>query len=60
MIWRELSSGQYDLVVETVQIQTRDGYFLGLQRVWAPNADLRAQPGPPVLLQHGLFMVNFI
>ncbi|KAL6209857.1 hypothetical protein ACLB2K_020796 [Fragaria x ananassa] len=38
--------------------ETRDGYFLGLQRVWAPNADLRAQPGPPVLLQHGLFMAG--
>ncbi|PRQ22868.1 putative triacylglycerol lipase [Rosa chinensis] len=40
------------------KIQTRDGYFLGLQRVSSSNVDLRAQPGPPVLLQHGLFMAG--
>ncbi|KAK9286208.1 hypothetical protein L1049_014592 [Liquidambar formosana] len=37
-------------------IQTKDGYLLGLQRVSARGGDVRVQPGPPVLLQHGLFM----
>ncbi|TXG64206.1 hypothetical protein EZV62_011200 [Acer yangbiense] len=37
-------------------IQTNDGYLLALQRVSSRNSDLRVQPGPPVLLQHGLFM----
>lgn len=37
-------------------VQTKDGYLLGLQRVSSPGRDLRVQRGPPVLLQHGLFM----
>ncbi|KAK4792277.1 hypothetical protein SAY86_022712 [Trapa natans] len=37
-------------------IQTKDGYLLALQRVSSSNPELRIQPGPPVLLQHGLFM----
>lgn len=48
-----------NLFLNFVQIQTKDGYVLGLQRVLSPSGDLRAQPGPPVLLQHGLFMVKF-
>ncbi|KAG8650764.1 triacylglycerol lipase 1 isoform X2 [Manihot esculenta] len=39
-------------------IQTKDGYLLALQRVSSPNGNIRLQRGPPVLLQHGLFM-NF-
>ncbi|KAJ4837477.1 sphingosine N-acyltransferase subunit lip1 [Turnera subulata] len=37
-------------------IQTKDGYLLALQRVSSSNGGLRMQRGPPVLLQHGLFM----
>ncbi|KAH7575329.1 hypothetical protein JRO89_XS02G0085100 [Xanthoceras sorbifolium] len=37
-------------------IQTNDGYLLALQRVSSRNSNQRVQPGPPVLLQHGLFM----
>ncbi|KAM1002915.1 hypothetical protein FF1_003249 [Malus domestica] len=39
-------------------IQTKDGYLLGLQRVSSRSGDLRTQQGPPVLLQHGLFMAG--
>ncbi|KAJ8763469.1 hypothetical protein K2173_002352 [Erythroxylum novogranatense] len=39
-------------------IQTKDGYLLALQRVSSRNANLRASLGPPVLLQHGLFMAG--
>ncbi|GAV62311.1 Abhydro_lipase domain-containing protein, partial [Cephalotus follicularis] len=39
-------------------IQTKDGYVLALQRVSSRNGDLRVQSGPPVLLQHGLFMAG--
>uniref|UniRef100_A0A5B7C7H5 Lipase n=1 Tax=Davidia involucrata TaxID=16924 RepID=A0A5B7C7H5_DAVIN len=39
-------------------IQTKDGYLLGLQRVSSRIGNLRAQRGPPVLLQHGLFMAG--
>ncbi|XP_062090208.1 triacylglycerol lipase 1 [Humulus lupulus] len=38
-------------------IQTDDGYLLALQRVSSSNiGNLRQNPRPPVLLQHGLFM----
>lgn len=47
------------LVFFLLQIQTKDGYLLGLQRVSSRSGDLRTQLGPPVLLQHGLFMVKF-
>ncbi|BFG41948.1 hypothetical protein CerSpe_282210 [Prunus speciosa] len=40
------------------KIQTKDGYLLGLQRVSSQSGDLRTQLGPPVLLQHGLFMAG--
>ncbi|XP_065870853.1 triacylglycerol lipase 1-like [Euphorbia lathyris] len=39
-------------------VQTRDGYLLGLQRISSRNVGLRLQRGPPVLLQHGLFMAG--
>lgn len=39
-------------------IQTEDGYLLALQRVASRIGNLRVQPGPPVLLQHGLFMAG--
>ncbi|VVA99217.1 unnamed protein product [Arabis nemorensis] len=39
-------------------IQTKDGYILALQRVASRNQNLRLQFGPPVLLQHGLFMAG--
>ncbi|XP_024021284.1 triacylglycerol lipase 1 [Morus notabilis] len=35
---------------------TDDGYVLALQRVSTSTGNLRQNPGPPVLLQHGLFM----
>ncbi|KAF8377599.1 hypothetical protein HHK36_030981 [Tetracentron sinense] len=38
--------------------QTKDGYLLGLQRVSSRTGDLKVQPGPPILLQHGLFVVD--
>ncbi|KAE8008039.1 hypothetical protein FH972_004588 [Carpinus fangiana] len=38
-------------------VQTKDGYLLALQRVSSSRAgDMKEQRGPPVLLQHGLFM----
>nr|AAD25569.1 putative lysosomal acid lipase [Arabidopsis thaliana] len=37
-------------------IQTKDGYILALQRV--ASLGPRLQSGPPVLLQHGLFMAG--
>lgn len=42
------------------QIQTKDGYLLALHRVSSSDPKLRAQLGPPVLLQHGLFMVIYL
>ncbi|CAK7330007.1 unnamed protein product [Dovyalis caffra] len=39
-------------------VQTKDGYLVALQRVSSYNKDLRGQRGPPVLLQHGLFMAG--
>ncbi|CAF2157850.1 BnaA07g03890D [Brassica napus] len=39
-------------------IQTKDGYILALQRVASPAQNLTLQYGPPVLLQHGLFMAG--
>ncbi|XP_021668200.2 triacylglycerol lipase 1 isoform X3 [Hevea brasiliensis] len=39
-------------------IQTKDGYLLALQRVSSRNGNIRLQRGPPVLLQHGLFMAG--
>ncbi|KAI3413113.1 Lipase [Psidium guajava] len=39
-------------------LQTKDGYLLALQRVSSGSRDLWAQRGPPVLLQHGLFMAG--
>lgn len=42
------------------QVQTKDGYLLALQRVSSPTVNLGSQPGPPVLLLHGLFMVIFL
>ncbi|XP_010530730.1 PREDICTED: triacylglycerol lipase 1 [Tarenaya hassleriana] len=39
-------------------IQTEDGYILALQRVTSRTDRLRLRPGPPVLLQHGLFMAG--
>lgn len=38
------------------QIQTKDGFLLGLQRVSSCDGDLEKQKGPPILLLHGLFM----
>ncbi|CAL5377433.1 unnamed protein product [Camellia sinensis] len=38
------------------EVQTKDGYILGLQRVSSRAKILREQKGPPVLLLHGLFM----
>ncbi|OVA01411.1 Alpha/beta hydrolase fold-1 [Macleaya cordata] len=35
--------------------QTKDGYILGLQRVSSRSGDIEVNPGPPILLQHGLF-----
>ncbi|KAL6347076.1 hypothetical protein AAG906_012327 [Vitis piasezkii] len=39
-------------------VQTKDGYLLALQRVSSPTVNLGSQPGPPVLLLHGLFMAG--
>ncbi|KAK6946047.1 AB-hydrolase lipase domain [Dillenia turbinata] len=39
-------------------VETDDGYVLGLQRVSSRNVGLRTELGPPVLLQHGLFMAG--
>ncbi|PIA27058.1 hypothetical protein AQUCO_08300030v1 [Aquilegia coerulea] len=42
-------------------VETKDGYLLGLQRVSSSHGggDKNAKPtGPPVLLQHGLFMAG--
>ncbi|KAL8160556.1 hypothetical protein V2J09_002093 [Rumex salicifolius] len=41
-------------------VQTEDGYLLALQRVTSPSEELRLRTGPPVLLQHGLFMAGDI
>ncbi|OVA02048.1 AB-hydrolase lipase domain [Macleaya cordata] len=39
--------------------ETKDGYMLGLQRVSSRTGDIKIKPaGPPVLLQHGLFMAG--
>jgi hypothetical protein len=43
-----------------IQVQTKDGYLVALQRLSSRNKDLGGQRGPPVLLQHGLFMVNLL
>ncbi|XP_021753416.1 triacylglycerol lipase 1-like isoform X1 [Chenopodium quinoa] len=38
-------------------VETKDGFILALQRVSSSSSDeLRLRRGPPVLLQHGLFM----
>lgn len=37
-------------------IQTKDGYLLAIQRVSSRAGDVTVQRGPPILLQHGLFM----
>uniref|UniRef100_A0A2N9H2M4 Partial AB-hydrolase lipase domain-containing protein n=1 Tax=Fagus sylvatica TaxID=28930 RepID=A0A2N9H2M4_FAGSY len=39
-------------------VETRDGYLLALQRVSSSTGNISKQGGPPVLLQHGLFLVN--
>ncbi|KAG6761353.1 hypothetical protein POTOM_034568 [Populus tomentosa] len=39
-------------------VQTKDGYLVALQRLSSRNKDLGGQMGPPVLLQHGLFMAG--
>lgn len=39
-----------------IQVQTRDGFRLGLHRVSSYNGMLRVTRGPPILLLHGLFM----
>ncbi|XP_057964625.1 triacylglycerol lipase 1 [Malania oleifera] len=39
-------------------IETKDGYVLALQRVASRTGELRVRRGPPVLLQHGLFMAG--
>lgn len=42
------------------QIETKDGFLLGLQRVSSssPRIGYAEERGPPVLLLHGLFMVT--
>ncbi|KAI4298515.1 hypothetical protein L6164_032065 [Bauhinia variegata] len=39
-------------------IQTKDGYLLALQRVTSSSSRYAGGRGPPVLLQHGLFMAG--
>ncbi|KAF7811031.1 triacylglycerol lipase 1 [Senna tora] len=39
-------------------IQTKDGYLLALQRVSSSRPNNSGERGPPVLLQHGLFMAG--
>ncbi|KAJ6345787.1 hypothetical protein OIU78_008447 [Salix suchowensis] len=39
-------------------VQTKDGYLVALHRVSSRNKDQGGQRGPPVLLQHGLFMAG--
>ncbi|KAL2324233.1 hypothetical protein Fmac_023291 [Flemingia macrophylla] len=40
-------------------IETKDGFLLGLERVSSSSCSLRlGEPGPPVLLLHGLFMAG--
>ncbi|XP_028781172.1 triacylglycerol lipase 1 [Neltuma alba] len=41
-----------------ITIQTKDGYLLALHRVSYSHPDNAGQRGPPVLLQHGLFMAG--
>ncbi|PPD83324.1 hypothetical protein GOBAR_DD19739 [Gossypium barbadense] len=41
-----------------LNVQTKDGYLLALQRVSSRSGDLKVQQGHPVLLQHGLFMAG--
>ncbi|KAF5448210.1 hypothetical protein F2P56_028766 [Juglans regia] len=40
------------------KVQTKDGYLLALQRVSSRTGDIKEQRGPPVLLQHGLFLAG--
>ncbi|GAB4852869.1 sphingosine N-acyltransferase subunit lip1, variant 2 [Ancistrocladus abbreviatus] len=37
-------------------VQTKDGHLIALQHVFSASAKLKQGSGPPVLLQHGLFM----
>lgn len=39
-------------------VETKDGYILALQRVSSPTTERYRPRGPPVLLQHGLFMAG--
>ncbi|XP_050260187.1 triacylglycerol lipase 1 isoform X1 [Quercus robur] len=39
-------------------VQTEDGYLLALHRVSSRTGNISEQRGPPVLLQHGLFMAG--
>ncbi|KAB1208451.1 Triacylglycerol lipase 1 [Morella rubra] len=39
-------------------VRTKDGYLLGLQRVSSRTGEIKEERGPPVLLQHGLFMAG--
>ena len=48
-----------EVCFDLFQVQTKDGYLLALQRVSSPILNIGSQPGPPVLLLHGLFMVIF-
>ncbi|XP_054785610.1 triacylglycerol lipase 1 [Prosopis cineraria] len=41
-----------------ITIQTEDGYLLALHRISSSRPDNAGQRGPPVLLQHGLFMAG--
>lgn len=43
-----------------VQVETKDGYLLSVQRISGGRGGIRISSGPPVFLQHGLFMVNFL
>jgi hypothetical protein len=42
----------------SLQVHTNDGYLLALQCISYPTGNIREQLDHPVLLQHGLFMVN--
>jgi hypothetical protein len=42
----------------SLQVDTNDGYLLALQCISYPTGNIREQLDHPILLQHGLFMVN--
>lgn len=44
-------------VIDAFQVTTQDGYILNMQRIPVGQSGGSMRNRPPVLLQHGLFMV---